>query len=130
MMEEKEMFCCEEFVQAVIKQDAERIRPFFAPDARIRWHCTNECFTVEEYILADCAYPGRWEGMIESIRRADDCTVIVTRVYSADRRASFHCVSFLQISGDRIVALDEYWADDGAPPDWRRAMKIGSPIRS
>ena len=26
------------------------------------------------------------------------------------------------------MALDEYWADDGEPPAWRRKMKIGKPL--
>ena len=30
---------------------------YFCEDARIRWHCTNEEFTVGEYIRANCDYP-------------------------------------------------------------------------
>lgn len=52
------------FWEAALKQDAKRLREFFASDAYINWHCTNEHFTVEEYIRANCEYPGEWDGEI------------------------------------------------------------------
>lgn len=33
------------------------------------WHCTNECFNVEEFIRANCEYPGEWEGEVERIEK-------------------------------------------------------------
>ena len=48
------MFDYAGFIQAVLKQDRTEIRSFFADDAVINWHCTNERFTVDEYILANC----------------------------------------------------------------------------
>ena len=117
-----------DFIKAVLKQDRTEIRSYFADDAVIKWHCTNECFTVEEYILANCEYPGKWDGKIESIHQAGDLLVVVTKIYLEDRSASFHCVSFIRYRDGKIVSLDEYWADDGEPPKWRREMKIGKPI--
>lgn len=29
---------------------------------------------------------------------------------------------------DKIIAMDEYWADDGEAPKWRQDMKIGRKI--
>ena len=49
---------------AVLAQDEEAIRPFFHPDARVDWVCTNERFTLDEYITANCRYPGcRYNGL-------------------------------------------------------------------
>lgn len=58
------------FWKAVLAQDADAIREYFAEDAVINWHCTNERFTVEEYLRANCEYPGEWDGEIERIEQA------------------------------------------------------------
>ncbi len=38
------------FWRAVLAQDEPEIRAYFAPDAYVNWHCTNEHFTVDEFI--------------------------------------------------------------------------------
>ena len=122
------MFDYKGFINAVLKQDQARIRSCFTENAVINWRCTNERFTVEEYVRANCEYPGKWDGEIEAVHRADDLYVVVTKVYLEERSVSFHCVSFLRCRNGKISSLDEYWADDGEPPKWRREMKIGKPI--
>lgn len=47
-----------EFWRYVLEQDADRLREFFCEDAYVNWHCTNEHFNVNEYIRANCEYPG------------------------------------------------------------------------
>ena len=123
------MFDCAAFITAVLKQDRNDLRQFFAEDAVIQWPCTNERFTVEEYLDANCLYPGKWTGTIEVVYRAAPVTVLVTKVWDEDRTASFHCVSFVQCRDDQIASLEEYWAEDGEPPMWRQEHKIGRPIR-
>lgn len=117
------------FWECVLAQDAPGIRPFFAPEACVCWHCTNERFTAEEYIRANCEYPGDWAGEIERTEDIGNCIVTVTRVWPQDKSAFFHVTSFFRIRDGRIVSLDEYWADDGDAPEWRRKMHIGKPIR-
>ncbi len=119
----------QDFWDAVLRQDAERMRAYFWDNAYVNWHCTNERFTVEEYIRANCEYPGDWDGVIERTETIGDLTVTAVNVYAKDRSVSFHVVSFLKIEEDRIRFLDEYWGDDGAPPRWRQEMNIGVPIR-
>ena len=51
------------FWRAVLAQDEPEIRAYFAPDAYVNWHCTNEHFTVDEFITANCEYPGEWDGV-------------------------------------------------------------------
>ena len=46
------------FWKAVIQQNADELRTFFHKNAYVNWHCSNEHFTVEEYIQANCEYPG------------------------------------------------------------------------
>ncbi len=117
------MISIDGFISAVLKQDRAEIRSYFTDDAVINWHCTNECFTVDEYIITNCEYPGKWNGEIETVHRIDDLFIVVTKVYPEDRSASFHCVSFIRCRDEKISSLDEYWADDGEPPKWRQKMK-------
>ena len=118
------------FWEAVLKQDAKRLREFFAGDAYINSHCTNEHFTVEEYIRANCEYPGEWDGEIQRIEKVGDVFIAVVHVYTCDRSGSFHVVSFMRVRDGKILSLDEYWGDDGAAPQWRLEKQIGTDIIS
>lgn len=117
------------FWRDVLAQDAQGIRGYFTKDARVLWHCTNEKFTLEEFIIANCEYPGEWDGQIERVERMQDTLVTVTHVYPKDRSQSFHVTSFFGLEGDKIRTLDEYWADDGPPPAWRQQKQIGQCIQ-
>ena len=117
------------FWRDVLSQDREKLPAWFCEGAVIRWHCTNEQFSFPEYVRANCEYPGRWDGEIERLEQSGDLTVLAGHVWPEDRSASFHVVSFIRMENGRIRELDEYWADDGEAPSWRREMKIGRPIR-
>lgn len=119
----------QDFFSAVLHQDAAALRTFFRPDADVRWHCSNECFTVEEYIRANCEYPGDWDGEVERIEQAGATVVAAARVWPRDKSAFFHVVSFITLRDGLIAEMDEYWADDGPAPEWRREMGIGKRIR-
>lgn len=116
-----------QFWNAVINQNKEALIKYFQPNAVIRWHCSNEVFNVKEFICANCEYPGVWNGEIERILNMADSIITVCRVY--DDNSSFHVVSFFRIKDDLISELDEYWADDTAPPEWRQAMNIGKKLK-
>ena len=117
------------FWKVVLEQDADSIRSYFHPDGYVNWHCSNEHFTVEEFIRANCEYPGDWDGEIERIVTTDDLIITATRVFPKDGSASFHVTSFIQLQEDLIVAMDEYWADDSEAPQWRQDMGIGRTIK-
>lgn len=123
------MINIQEFWKAVLAQDEEEIRSYFQKNASVNWHCTNEHFTLDEYILANCRYPGQWDGVVERIETAGDRIITVARIYPKDRSMSFHVTSFIQTENDKIVSLDEYYADDTPPPQWRQEMRIGTPIQ-
>ena len=84
-----------EFWDAVLRQDANAIREYFHPDAWVNWHSSNEHFTVEEFIRADCEYPGEWNGEVERIIAADEYIITATHVFSKDKALSFHATSFI-----------------------------------
>lgn len=116
------------FMKAVLAQDEETIRNYFNKDAYVNWHCTNEHFTVDEFIIANCEYPGDWDGTIERVEQSGNLYITVTKVYPKDKNCFFHVVSFIKIENEKIASMDEYWADDGNAPQWRLDKHIGTPI--
>ncbi len=117
------------FMAAVAAQDAQGMRRFLHPEAQIHWHNSNECFTAEEYIRANCEYPGSWLGQVERLEQAGDLSIAVTHIWAPEGSPSFRSISFIRVQDDRIIALDEYWSEDGPPPAWRQAIGIGRAIR-
>lgn len=117
-----------EFWNAVLRQDAKALKTFFKDTAYVNWHCTNEHFTVEQYIKANCEYPGTWDGTIERIEDLGNLIITVVNVFSNDSQISVHVVSFIELEEDKIIAMNEYWGDDGDAPKWRLDMKIGTTI--
>lgn len=102
---------------------------FFKKNAVIKWHCTNEVFTLDEYIKANCEYPGNWNEEIERIEENANTIILACQVFPRDNSKSFHVVSFIYLEDNLIVDMDEYWSDDGIAPEWRKKMKIGKRIR-
>ena len=119
----------ERFWKDILEQNEKALPDYFHPDAVIRWHCTNEKFTVNEFIRANCEYPGSWDGEIERIESLGSKLITAINVYPRDRSASFHVVSFFELKDGLIMSLDEYWSDDGEAPSWRKEMGVGKPIR-
>ncbi len=118
-----------EYWREVTRQNAANLRSYFSPDAVINWHNTDEQFSVEEFITANCEYPGNWHGHVERIEVvSNDLVITVSRVWATGDEFSCHAVSFFQFRGDKIVQLNEYWGDDGIAPQWRLDKKIGRPI--
>ena len=110
----------------VAEQNADELLKFFHENGVIRWHCTNEQFTVPEFIKANCEYPGKWNGAMERMEQNGDQIITAAHIWSSE--VSFHVVSFFQVEQGKILQLDEYWGDDSEIPEWRRNMKLGMPI--
>jgi hypothetical protein len=120
-------FNADGFISAVCQQDAETLRAFFLPEAVICWHCSNEQFAVDEYIRANCEYPGNWDGEIQRVEKTTDGVVILTKIFSDDF-ATF-VTAFVKLQDGKISHLDECYADYSEEiPQWRRKMSIGKPI--
>jgi len=114
--------------QAVLNQEASKIEAFFHKEAVIKWHDTNEQFTVSEFIQANCEYPGEWSGEIKKIERTPERLITITHVFSKDKSANFHVVSFVKIKDNKIMRIDEYWGEIGSIPQWRIDKNIGRKI--
>ena len=69
------------FWRDVVRQDATALTAYFLPEAQIRWHCTNERFSVTEYVRANCEYPGDWAGEVERVECAGGVLITATRVW-------------------------------------------------
>lgn len=117
------------FWRDVAKQNESALKNYFTADAYILWNDTNEEFSVEEYIIANCEYPGEWCGEVERLELMNDLAITVTRVWLSDNSASFHVVSFFEFQEDKIAVLSEYWGEDGIVPQWRLDKHIGRPIK-
>lgn len=118
-----------DFWQDVANQNANNLQSYFLSNATIKWHNTNEQFSVEEYIRANCEYPGDWYGEVERIELVENLGITATRVWLSDNSASFHATSFYEFVENKIISLNEYWGDDGVAPQWRLDKKIGKPIK-
>lgn len=117
-------YCCD-----VALQNTKGLLSYFKADATIKWHDSNECFNVSEYIRANCEYPGEWKGEVERLEHIGDLSISVTHVWSNDESISCHVTSFFKFEDDKISGLDEYWCEDGAPPQWRLDKCIGNKIK-
>lgn len=117
------------YLRATMDQDALAMRAFFQEGAVICWHNTNERFTLEEYLRANCEYPSQWQGEFERTEDLGSRIITAAHVWTKDESISFHVTSFLELEDDKIIRLDEYWGDDGPPPQWRQDLQIGTPIR-
>lgn len=83
-----------QFWKDVLKQDRQAIREYFQKDAYINWHCTNEHFNVDEFIIANCEYPGDWGGEVERVEHNNDLIITVVHVYPKDKPLLFHVTFF------------------------------------
>lgn len=126
-LQQKEIFL-KNYWKAVLEQDEKTLPDFFKEDALIRWHNTNEEFTVQEFVRANCEYPGEWDGSVQRVECAGNIMITAAHVHTKDGTLSFHVVSFFKMEEGRIAEVDEYWGDDGPAPAWRLDKKIGRKI--
>lgn len=117
----------QEYWLAIATQDRDELRDFFNPKAIINWHDSNESFTLEEFIIANCDYPSSWTGEIQRIEWLKNKVITVTKVFSDDMIV--HAVSFFEFVENEIMLLDEYWSECGEAPQWRLDKNIGRKIR-
>lgn len=110
------------------KQNWDNVRLCFADNATIRWHNSNEAFSVKEFILINSRYPGNWQISIKRLEQCGDVVISVVLAKSLDNDASAYATSFFNIEHGKITCLNEYWGDNGNPSQWRLDMKVGKPI--
>ena len=119
-------FDIDSFVQAVVTQNADTLKSFFTPGAIICWHDSNEQLDVDEYMRANCEYPGQWSGAVQRVEKSGDTIIIVTKISSDE--SSHLITAFAKLVDGKISRLDEYYSDINEVPQWRKDMNIGKPI--
>ena len=75
------------FIKAVLAQDEDTIRSYFHKDAYVNWHCSNEHFTVDEFIIANCEYPGDWDGTIERVEHTPRQVFFIAALFFKRKRS-------------------------------------------
>ncbi len=116
------------FIESVVKKDEVGMRKFLDKDLRVRWHNTNEEFTLEEYIKVNCLYPGNWLSEVKTVIPTNEGWVAITKIYSEDKKVEVYQISIVKIKDNKILELDEYYSENGIPPQWRMDMSIGNKI--
>ncbi|WP_242837266.1 nuclear transport factor 2 family protein [Alkaliphilus transvaalensis] len=112
------------------KQNWDNIKKYFHNEAIINWNNTNERFNVEEFVRVNSEYPGDWNIKIERLESIDNLVISVVKVQLKDEDISVHATSFFEFDRDKIKVLNEYWGDDGKPPQWRIEKQVGRPIKT
>lgn len=128
-LKEDNKFDPKAYWEAVVKQKEHEIRTYFHETAVVCWHNTNEKFNVEEFIRANCEYPGIWDLKIDRLEKLDSLYITVVHVFDLERTISLHAISFIRVLDEKIESIDEYWSEDGEIPGWRIEKKIGSKIK-
>ena len=80
------------FWQDITTQNSLAWSSYFCDNAAICWHCTNEKFTEDEYIRANCDYRER-QGEKEGAEQFDSKIIIAGKVQSSENTIS--CNNFL-----------------------------------
>lgn len=71
------------------KTESRRDEKIFHPKAKVRFHNTNEEFTVDEFIEINYEYPGSWNGVIERIEKIGRIQIIVVQVFDREQNLFF-----------------------------------------
>ncbi len=109
-------------------QNWNNIHTYFDQEAIINWNNTNEKFNAAEFVTANREYPGDWRIVIERLETINNLVISVVKVEAGSGELSFHATSFFEFLNGKIKLLNEYWGEDGNPPQWRIDKKIGRPI--
>jgi len=118
------------FLQDVVSKKADAIKGYFANGAIICWHDSNEQFTLDEFIRANCEYPSTWNCEIERIEKFAKGFVIAAQLDHPEDGFYIKYVSFVELDGDeKVERLDEYFVTIEEIPQWRKDMKVGKPIK-
>lgn len=100
-------------------QNWNNIHTYFDQEAIINWNNTNEKFNAEEFVTANREYPGDWRIVIERLETINNLVISVVKVEPDSGDLSFHATSFFEFLNGKIKLLNEYWGEDGNPPQWR-----------
>jgi len=124
------MFDPKKFLQDVVSKNAEAFKGYFTNDAIICWHDSNEQFTLDEFVKANCEYPSVWTCEIERIEKIEKGFAIAAEMNHPADGFYVKYISFIELNdNEKVQRLDEYFVAIEEIPQWRRDMNIGRSIR-
>lgn len=117
------------FWERMDRQEWSELGAYFSKEAVIHWCDTNEAFIKEEFVRANCEYPGNWEISVVNLVEKDNLVISVARVKLKNKEIYFYVNSYFYFDEKgKITLLKEYWSECGEVPQWRQEKKIGKPI--
>ena len=124
------MFNPTKFLQDIVsKQPDNIIKSYFASDAIICWHDSNEQLTLEEFVIANREYPSSWTCNIERIEKLEKGFAIAAQLDHLEDGFFIKYVSFINLNdNNKVQRLDEWFVALEEIPQWRKDMNIGRPI--
>lgn len=106
-----------QYLQALQSQNAEQILYCFAENARIVWPNTSESFTALQFAQINHAYPGQWNCALLHSMQEGNKTIALYKIFNQD--VELYATSIFTLQNDKILYLEEYFAENTAPPVWR-----------
>jgi hypothetical protein len=103
-------------------RDWPQARALLHADLQATWWTSGERFTnADVFIRAQAEYPEGWTiRLIDCDMLRDGRVLSIVRVDHPPQ--TFYATSLFRLDGDRIVAIDEYWATAEAAPAWRESL--------
>ena len=108
-----------QMAKAIDAQDWSALAALLAPGFRALLCHTGEQLDAERFVALNRDYPGSWRFVAEAVVDAGTTAALRGRVSDATGATDeVHCVaSFAAVdAAGRLTALDEVWAEVGAPP--------------
>ena len=106
------------FWSDLIASNKSKLKEYFSEEALINIHNINKEITLEEYINRNCDHKEEWDGEIVRHVEMNGLSVVVTKINTSEDNLSYNVVSFMKIKDDKIISIDEYWAENGRMPMW------------
>lgn len=106
------------FWNDLISSNKSELWKYFSEETLINVHNISRMITVEEYINRNCDHTEEWSGEIVRIVEMNGLSVVIAKINTSDVNLSYNVVSFIKIKDDKIINIDEYWAENGRMPMW------------
>lgn len=101
-------------------RDWDGARATLADDYVTEMPATGELLgPADNFIAMNIAYPEGWEIFVDEV--VEQGNRVIARVRVTLDGKTYHCLSFADVEGDKILRSLDFWVDDQGeePPEWR-----------
>ncbi|HPE70266.1 MAG TPA: nuclear transport factor 2 family protein [Thermotogota bacterium] len=113
----------EAFWKAFDSQDWEGAKTLLSEDFRAVWPCSSETFDREGFIRVNETYPGNWRTLLQRYEDSTEGGVSVVHIFQQGE-PGLYATSFYRFSGGKITRIEEYFSEEGEPPEWRKELRV------